>query len=189
MSKRFLLHFQHLVVRGATEELLTHISRPEEFHEHRRETAAVVVDATAMWLKLRGEDQVYISEAERANTEARKRISKAFKRLQKDKAEEVEKFRAMRAEYEAEQSGDFYQMIDQIASSAGDKYRVTLINVSGVEHWFDPSQAPTPSKKKSILLVPCARHIKIRCISLHERTLLRDFSCDDYVLKDLSQLS
>ena len=49
--------------------------------------------------------------------------------------------------------------LPSMPSSAGDKYRVTLINVSGVEHWFDPRQAPTPSKKKSILLVPCARHI------------------------------
>ena len=104
---------------------------------------------------------------------------KAFKKLQKDKAEAVEQLRAIREEYETEQSGDFHPMIDQIASSAGDKYRVALINVSGVEHWLDPSQAPKPSKKNSILLVPCSRHIKIRDINLHERTWLRDFSCED----------
>ena len=49
--------FIHLVARGTSDELLTHISRPEEFIEHRHETAVIVVDATAMWLKLRGEDK------------------------------------------------------------------------------------------------------------------------------------
>ena len=43
-----------------------------------------------------------------------------------------------RLKYELEYETD-RQMVEHIASSAGDKYRVTLINISGVEHWFDPS--------------------------------------------------
>ena len=78
----------HLVARGTNEELLTHVSRPEEFAEHRRETAS----------ERRGEDKIYVSEAERANTEARKRISKAFKKLERDKAEAVERCRVHGAE-------------------------------------------------------------------------------------------
>ena len=69
--------------------------------------------------------------------------------------------------------------LPSMPSSAGDKYRVTLINVSGVEHWFDPRQAPAPSKKKSILLVHCSMRINIRNINLHARTWLRGFSYED----------
>ena len=122
---------------------------------------------------------MYTSEAERNHVEARKRLAKKYKTLNKASDDEVEKFNMMRAEYEAENQGNYHPMIDQIASSAGDKYRVTLINISGVEHWFDPSQAPKPSKKKSILLVPCTRHIKVRDINLDEREWLRDFSYED----------
>ena len=62
----------------------------------------------------------------------------------------------------------------QAYSSAEDTYRVTIINVSGVEHWFDPSRAPKSAKKRSVLLVPCARHCKLSDISVSGGTWLRD---------------
>ena len=59
-------------------------------------------------------------------------------------------------------------------SSAGDKYRLTLINMSGVENWFDPSEAPKSAKKRSILLVPCATHCRVSDMDLENGTWLRD---------------
>ena len=54
-----------------------------------------------------------------------------------------------------------------------------MINISGVEGWLDPTRAPVPRKKKSILLVPCTSHVKVRDIHLEERRWLRDFSYED----------
>ena len=70
-------------------------------------------------------------------------------------------------------------MVDQIYSSAGDKYRVTLINISGVEHWWDPSRAPRACKKKSILVVPSTYHVKMRDIDIETRCWNKDFSYQD----------
>ena len=56
----------HLAARGSTEELQLHVARPEEFVRDRAETAVVVLDATAMWFKLRGEDRVYLCDDEQA---------------------------------------------------------------------------------------------------------------------------
>ena len=56
----------HLAARGSIEELQLHVARAEEFVRDRAETAVVVLDATAMWLKLRGEDRVYLCDDEQA---------------------------------------------------------------------------------------------------------------------------
>ena len=56
---------------------------------------------------------------------------------------------------------------DQGASTyttGGDKYRLTLVNISGVEHWWDSSKAPRPVKKKLVLLVHCSEHCKMQDI-------------------------
>ena len=92
--------FIHLVSRGIIEELQVHVSRPEEFQASRRETAVVVLDATAIWLKLRGEEKVYVCEDEVSSTEARKRLSKAYKKLDKSNLADVEKYERLRADIE-----------------------------------------------------------------------------------------
>ena len=66
------------------------------------------------------------------------------------------------------------QQVDQAYSSAGDKYRLTLINMSAVENWFDPTKEPRSAKKRSVLLVPCARHCRVSDMDLESGTWLRD---------------
>ena len=51
-----------------------------------------------------------------------------------------------------------------VYSTAGDKYRLTLINISGVQGWFEPNSLPRPSKKMGILLVPSNCHCKLEDI-------------------------
>ena len=53
------------------------VANPEEFISRRKETVIVVIDETAIWLKLRGEEKIYISEAEVRSARARK----AFKKI------------------------------------------------------------------------------------------------------------
>ncbi len=43
-------------------------------------------------------------------------------------------------------------------TTAGDKYGLTLANISGVQDWLVPSNEPTPLKQKGILIVPCSTH-------------------------------
>ncbi len=51
-----------------------------------------------------------------------------------------------------------------VYSTAGDKYRLTLINISGVQGWFEPNSLPRPSKKMGILLVPSNCHCNLEDI-------------------------
>ena len=165
--------FIHLVSRGTVEDLRIHVANPEEFIEHREDTTVVVVDATALWLKLRGEERVFVSESERASQAARKRISRAFKKLDKAKPDAVAAFEAMKAAYHTHHEEN-QPMVEAAYSSAGDKYRLSLINISAVEDWFKPSASPKPVKKKSILLVPSSKHVKIGDIDLETRRFKHD---------------
>ena len=79
----------------------------------------------------------------------------------------------MKARFGAENT-DCQPMVEAAYSTAGDKYRLTLINVSGVEKWFKPSESPVPRKKKSILLVPCAKHVKVRDIDTEKGVFKHD---------------
>ena len=114
----------------------------------------VVVDATALWVKLRGGERVSISKDEKLGVEARKRISRSFKETNKNVSQAVAE-----CEREVEEFfGDYENRQEQVQaaySSAGDKYRLTLINFSSVRKWLKPTDVPTSYKGKSILLVPC----------------------------------
>ena len=63
--------FIHVVARGTREELQSFVSNPDEWALTRENTEVVVVDATALWLKLRGEDKVFISADENITAEKR----------------------------------------------------------------------------------------------------------------------
>ena len=154
-----------------------HVARPEEFIAARSETSVVVLDATALWLKLRGEEKVYISEDEVASEEARKRLKKAYKKLDKTRAEDIREYERLRTEMENAHRGHEHPMVDHIATSAGDKYRVTLINISAVENWFNPSEPPKPRKKKHIartLLKACQGALQV--VRAKQRTIMGLFS-------------
>ena len=131
----------HLVSRGTEDQLRLFVSEPEAFVERRASTSIVVCDATALWVKLRGEEKVFVHEEEATSVAFRKRLSQAFKKLDKSDPEKVREFEA---EKEAFFSGEHCEnkgQVDGAYSSAGDKYRITLVNISGVEGWFDASEA------------------------------------------------
>eukprot|EP00959_Pyramimonas_sp_CCMP1952_P075827 1585066-Pyramimonas_sp.AAC.1 len=50
----------------------------------------------------------------------------------------------------------------------------TLINISAVEGWFDPSRGPKSAKRRSVPLVPCARHCRVSDMNLEKGTWRRD---------------
>ena len=79
--------FIHLVARGTARELEPFVANVEEFIEKRKTTRVVVVDATALWVKLRGEERVFISDKEQRSREARKRVAKRYKQLDREDPE------------------------------------------------------------------------------------------------------
>ena len=115
--------FLHLVARGTQEDLELHVSNAIEFIENKARTTIVVMDQTAVWLKLRGEDKVYVAEDENRNREARKRMTKAFKKMDKSDPEQVEAFEKLLGEFNSEnpESGckTTTPMVQQVASTAG----------------------------------------------------------------------
>ena len=100
-------------------------------------------------------------------------MGKAFRKLNKADPEAVQAFEALKQAFHAIDEANA-PMVEASFSSAGDKYRLTLINISGVEGWCDPAETLRVVKKKSILLVPSSKHIRIRDIDLLTRKFKRD---------------
>ena len=94
--------FQHLVARGSPEDLHLFVGDPEAFAEHRKDTSLVVVDATALWLKLRGEEKVYVHESELKATSAKARVQRLRRKFRETKDAQD------KAAYEAERE-KFYE--------------------------------------------------------------------------------
>ena len=170
--------FQHIVARGGAQELSLFVGDPEGFAEQRKQTSLVVVDATALWLKLRGEEKVYLHEFERQGKLSKAQVARLRKKFKETLAEEDKKAYEAERDKFYESHPDEKQQVDQAYSSAGDKYRLTLINISAVEGWFDPTSAPTSAKKRSVLLVPCSRHCRVSDMNFEDDTWLRDVTYD-----------
>ena len=81
-----------LVAIGTPEQLIAFVADPEDFIEHRKETKIVVLDETALWLKCRGEEQVYQSAIEILKAAKRRSVRTACKLAEtkeaKDKAKD-----------------------------------------------------------------------------------------------------
>ena len=73
--------FLHLVARGSEEDLSLFVGDTEHFIEHRKSTSVVVVDATALWLKLRGEEKVYLHESELQASSAKLLLKKTRRKF------------------------------------------------------------------------------------------------------------
>ena len=55
-------------------------------------------------------------------------------------------------------------MVNQYYHTGGDKHRLTLVNISKIEGWFDPARKPVPKKEVCILIVFCEYHAKLEDI-------------------------
>ena len=69
----------------------------------------------------------------------------------------------------ATENNEFRNSVSGQYTSAGDKYRLTLVNISGVENWFKPGAELRPCKKMLILLVPCSSHCRLEDIDVDGR--------------------
>ncbi len=109
------------------------------------------MDQTALWLKLRGDERIVVSIEEKHTSLKLKNLKKQFKlaeeqHLKQSINDQLVEFRSENPNFRSENAA--------VYSTAGDKYRLILINTSGVQGWFEPNSLPRPSKKMGILLVP-----------------------------------
>ena len=156
--------FQDLIARSVPEELSEFVCDPKTFAEHKAETSYVVMDQTALWLKVRGEERLVFHESELTKRAQRKKMSRNFKKATAD--HERREAARLAAEAAREDPG-FKDQSTSTYTTGGDKYRLTLVNISGVEHWWDSSRDPSPVKRKLILLVHASEHCKLSDIDEH----------------------
>ena len=122
--------FVDMVARGTVEELSEFVCNAEKFAEARRDTKIVVLDQTALWLKLRGEDKVVASLEETEHYQQLKVLKKRWKRGDREYQCQVA------SEFDAV-TKDNPTLRNEVAAqytTAGDKYRITLVNISSVEN-------------------------------------------------------
>ena len=68
------------------EELSLFVGDPEAFAEQRRHASVVVVDATALWVKLRGEEKVYLHDSELESASCKARIQRLRRKFRETKS-------------------------------------------------------------------------------------------------------
>ena len=149
-----------LVARGTAEELVLHVADPESFIANRKQTKFVVLDETALWLKCRGEELVYQCALEIERASKRRQVRRAAKRLENREAkEEIESdFREWCSQNI--ENPDDREILCQWYHSGGDKHRLTLVNISQVDNWWDPDLPVEWGKDVLVFLVFAAEHVR-----------------------------
>ena len=108
--------FIYEVAEGYVEQLFKYVGNPADFIERRKTTSIVVADATALWLKLRGEEKVLTSTREQNTAARRKVLARQFQRAvtREEKARYAEEAQA----FMDETRGPSAQVRRQIPSHA-----------------------------------------------------------------------
>jgi hypothetical protein len=177
--------FVDMVARGTVEELTQFVAHAEKFAEARRDTKIVVIDQTALWLKLRGDERVVASLEENGHYQHLKSLKQIWKKAGREHQNRVaSELLAVTKDYPT-----FRQEVAAHYTAAGDKYRITLVNISSVENWFNPAEKPKPMKKRGILIVPCSIHCRLEDICVEKGEWLRDWShkCSDGTTKSYTK--
>ena len=149
-----------LVARGTPEQLIAFVADPEDFIQHRKETKIVVLDETALWLKCRGEEQVYQSAIEILKAAKRKSVRTACKLAETREAKEQAKDHFVNWCEVNLESKDDRDLLTQWYHSGGDKHRLTVVNMSQSDNWFDPTRPVEWGKDVLVLIVFCTEHVR-----------------------------
>ena len=137
---------------GTEEELRLHVADPKRWIQGRKKLWLFFLDETPLWIKLRGEERVLRGTSELLASEERHKVSKALKAA-RDKEERAVAEAALKT-WQAEHLEDEHRpKTYTFFSQAGDKHRLTLVNISAVEHWGDVEEVPKGHKKVMVLVV------------------------------------
>ena len=148
----------YLAAYGGEAELQQYVREPRRWIEGRRQLWCIFLDETPLWLKLRGEEKVLLSSYELLTSAERHKLSHQVKKAKTAEEKECAK-QALETWCESHKNDKSKPLTYSFFSQAGDKHRLTLINISAVEAWFDVEKVPQAHKKVVVLLV----HAKETC--------------------------
>ena len=150
----------YLVQSGSFEELGQLVQDPEAFQANATQTAVVGLDQTPIYTRLRGETKTMVTDEEVQDRSVRRKLTRKTK---SSDAQEAQMSAAQLIEHlEARQNQKLQTF--QMVSQGGDKYRLTLITIQAIVHWFDPDKFPRGEMPRYILLVPSKTHARLENI-------------------------
>ena len=139
------------------EVLKTFVEDTASWAEHRTKTWLVESDATALWLRLSGQEGVVIPDTVLQKNTRSRRLARWAAQAKTDAEKQV-----IQACIDQDtEEGEAPEQIHFQGQSGGDKYRLTLIASIARSGWFEPGQKPKGHLLPFVLLVPCAQHTRL----------------------------
>ena len=130
---------------------------PQSFVDNREDTYIVEADASALWLKLRGEEPVMLCDSE---LEKNQNI-KTVKRWHQQAETLSEKYLIHELiQQVCDDCKDIKPQTDEMAAQGGDKHRITIINLMAKKNWFKPGTAPEGFMLPAIVIVNAQHHAR-----------------------------
>lgn len=167
---------QGVIARGYTQELAQCMPDPGSFIEHRRETKFDILDQTALWINLRGAEQVVFSLDEKGRVAQRNRKAIAWRKARTSQAKAEA---AAQAAAFCEQMQSFTAQHAASYSGAGDKHVRRLLHEWGLAQ-CNGVDAPT----RTI----CAVHRGAVSTFAHARIFRISTSILNYISQDRAYL-
>ena len=124
--------------------------------------------------KLRGEEKVLFSSKEKQAIYEKGRLQRCLKKAINQQCEQTainqqceQTVKKLQEQLDklCKEHPNLKEQADAKYSSGGDKYRLTLVTISGVKNWFKHGVEPEPYKPRQGLLVPCNYHCRLDDIS------------------------
>ena len=154
-----------LVLKGNSELLAPLVQNPELFIANRHQTLFAQTDATAVWLKLRGEE-ARVVPVDVLDKLARVRRDKArWKRVSPGLDAEESQLLQEALQASLQEAENLKYQVDQQWSQGGDKHRLTLLVTGVVTGWFSSDKTPEGYMEPIKLLYRCAHPVRLEDIT------------------------
>ena len=154
-----------LVLNGNQEDLAPLVQDPEQFIASRHETLIVQTDATAVWVKLRGEEPRVIPETVLHNLQGLRAQTRRFRQRARHVTPEERELLEYALKSHAQTCDDLKAQVDQQFSQGGDKQRLTLILQGVTVNWYSIAKEPQGYLMKIKLLYKCSHVCRLEYIT------------------------
>ena len=154
-----------LVVKGQEAQLAPLVQFPKEFIAHREQTLFAQTDATAVWIKLRGEDSRVIPEAVLGKLARLRRSKSKLRQAAGSLAPEERQLLEDALQSSMEEAQDLKAQVDQQFSQGGDKHRLTFLITGVTKNWFARGKKPEGYLEPIKILYKCAHPVRLEDIT------------------------
>ena len=153
-----------LVLNGTQEDLAPLVEDPEAFMAQRDQTLFAQTDATAVWIKLRGEESRVIPE-DVLDGLAQVRCKKHNFQQAAGCTKEEHQLLEQALQQAVDEAEDYKEQVDQQWSQGGDKYRLTFLITGVTSNWFSRDKTPQGHLQKIKILYRCAHPVRLEDIT------------------------